>query len=370
VKILFRADASIEIGTGHIMRCLALADTLKEKGSAVTFICREHTGNLCSLIAEKGFTVHRLGINTTPNPCPRLAHAGWLGADQRQDAVACLSHITSGVDWLVVDHYALDAEWESLMRPHARRLMAIDDLADRKHDCDLLVDQNLAPEAMVRYRGLVPKGCGMLLGPRYALLRKEFYVARERKRDRDGCVKRIFIYFGGSDQTNETAKALNAVRLLNHPELRTDVILGRNYAWKDDVIRAAREITGVTCHAPCDGFAQTMWNADLAIMAGGVARWECASLGVPMILLGVADNQRPGILELARTRAAIGFPDAKRVSAHDLAELLHCLFERRSLISKLSSRCAMLTDARGAQRVAAIMASLVERNTPRDVTIK
>lgn len=181
MNVYFRADAAALIGAGHVMRCLTLAAQLRRRGAAVTFICREFAGNLCDFIARQGFAVRRLAVAAGAEPT--AAQDTWLGADWRRDAREVREILASQAqpaDWLVVDHYAIDWHWERTVRPMVRRLLVIDDLANRRHVCDVLLDQNLHRDAAGRYDGLLPVHCRRLLGPRYALLRPEFWQANRR----------------------------------------------------------------------------------------------------------------------------------------------------------------------------------------------
>ena len=173
MRVVFRADASVTIGTGHVMRCLTLAEALRKAGAEVAFVCRELDGNLAGLIEARGFDVHVL-----PPLEPPTDPLTWTAAHWHEDAAQTASFLKTRADWLVVDHFALEHRWEKEMREHANRLMVIDDLADRVHDCDLLLDQNYLQEP-ARYDTLVPAHCRKLLGPAYALLRDEFRRARE-----------------------------------------------------------------------------------------------------------------------------------------------------------------------------------------------
>ena len=160
--IIFRADASLQIGTGHVMRCLTLADALTAQGAKCEFICREHPGNLIAYIQSKGYNVHSLSMGKTADT--DLSYSKWLGSTQAQDAEACAPHLNKlQLDWLVVDHYALETRWETELTPYYRKLMVIDDLADRKHVCNVLLDQNLG-RTTHHYAHLVPTNCQMLLG--------------------------------------------------------------------------------------------------------------------------------------------------------------------------------------------------------------
>ena len=204
MRLIIRADASIEMGSGHVMRCLALAEELKKNGFDITFITRAHEGNLNGLISDKGMKVAELSA-----PDSRSAPVGngcsddcaeWLGVTQEQDARETINALGKTIPyWLIVDHYGLDELWEKTIRPHVKKIMVIDDLANRHHDCEMLLDQNWFDDKESRYRGLVPAGCTQLFGPEYALLRPEFAEARKNLKPRTGEVKRIFVFFGGAD---------------------------------------------------------------------------------------------------------------------------------------------------------------------------
>jgi len=154
MDIAFRVDASAHIGAGHVMRCLNLARALRDKGASSCFFCRPHEGNLISLVEQNAFPVVALPAPATDRGPG--AYKDWVGASPEQDARDSLDALGERKpDWLVADHYGLDAQWERSMRPHVGRIMLIDDLADRLHECDLLLDQNLHAEGARRYAGLV-----------------------------------------------------------------------------------------------------------------------------------------------------------------------------------------------------------------------
>ena len=210
MKIAFRTDASIQIGSGHVMRCLTLADALRERGAQCNFICREHAGNMNDLIRARGYAVEVLPLNNSNASAHESpAHEGWLGAEWQDDAEQtrrALADIT--VDWLIVDHYALDICWEHQMRGICRRLMVIDDLADRTHDCDLLLDQNYSDNAG-RYGTLVPDSTRIRIVPRYALLQPE-YQRSQVERSEAQAISRVLVFFGGSDPDDMTRMTLEA----------------------------------------------------------------------------------------------------------------------------------------------------------------
>jgi len=304
MNIAFRTDASVEMGTGHIMRCLTLAGELREKGVKVSFICRLLPGNLCNFIENKNYRVYRLPFEQSPlRHYMNTRHAQWLGVAWETDAEQTkeiLEKEEENIDWLVVDHYALDSRWESQIRPYVNRIMVIDDLADRPHNCDLLLDQNLYANMDTRYDGLVPNHCQKLLGPKNALLRPEFREARKKLRQRDGIVKRILIFFGGSDPTNETAKALRAIQLINRPNINVDVVVGGANPHKETIERLCSFMTNTNFYYQVDNMAELMANSDLMIGAGGTTTWERFFLGLPSITIIIAHNQAETIKTLGK----------------------------------------------------------------------
>jgi UDP-2,4-diacetamido-2,4,6-trideoxy-beta-L-altropyranose hydrolase len=211
-----------------------------------------------------------------------------------EDARKCaaLAVDAGGFDWLVVDHYRLDAHFERHLRRLGLKILVIDDLADRPHDCDLLLDQNLYRNLEVRYRGLLPESARTYLGPKYALLRPEFRQARRLLRPRQGALKHLLISFGGGDPTNETAKALAAMDLLGLDALSLDVVIGSSNPNASSLQAACAARPGCTLHIQADTMALLMSRADLALGGGGGTTWERCFLGLPTLTVVVAANQR------------------------------------------------------------------------------
>ncbi len=324
MKVIFRADASFQIGTGHIMRCLTLADELREKGVEVFFICRLLPGNLCGFVEQKGYPVHRLPYPGQPTDSV-THHTQLLGVNWQADAEetkTILKKDAGGIDWLVVDHYALDIRWETQLRPYTKKIMVIDDLADRPHDCDLLLDQNLYENMETRYQPLIPGHCLALLGPEYVLLRPEFKEVRRNLRQRDGTVKRILIFFGGSDPTNETAKALKAIQIINCPEVVVDVVVGSTNIYKEEIQQLCSARPNTCFYCQVENMAELMAVTDLVIGAGGTATWERCFLGLPSMTLIVAGNQADVTKAVAAKGAAWNLGWNEMVRPEILADLI------------------------------------------------
>ena len=248
LKVVFRTDSSLQIGSGHVMRCLTLADELRLRGADVMFVCREHPGNLIGLIEAKGYPVVRLPqaeVEYTAAP-EDLAHATWLGVSWQQDAADTIAAIgDTQPQWLIIDHYAIDHRWEEKLRSDVGKIMVIDDLADRPHNCDLLLDQNLYQAMQTRYDNLVPISCQKLLGPKYALLRPEFAAARKSLQLRDGQVKRVLVFFGGVDPSNETGKALQALAGFIDRQFEVDVVVGGGNLHKEQIQKFCEAHDGI-----------------------------------------------------------------------------------------------------------------------------
>ncbi len=345
------------------MRCLTLAGDLKQIGIEVSFICRVLPGNLCDYIESKGFKVYRLKAETN---LTEDKYWEWLGKNWLEDAQGTrkillnkaidlsdmnnkdnqapllndryygenitniCSRITAEIfddakdselssnSNLVVDSYALDSKWEKYLRPYVNKIMVVDDLANRPHDCDLLLDQNYYKNLENRYDGLVPSHCRKLLGPKYVLLRPEFHEAKKNLRKRDGKVRRILVFFGGSDPTNETVKALEAIKSLNRPEIAVDVVVGAANPHKEQVKKICNQMPNTTYYCQVENMAELMANADLAIGAGGATTWERLYLELPTIAIAVAKNQVETLEALGEAGIVSYFGESSEVSQENL----------------------------------------------------
>lgn len=351
LKIAIRADAGSSIGIGHVMRCLTLAAELRSRGAEVVFISRERAGDACGYIEQQGFPVHRLPAASDP-----LSEPGhrWLGVSPEEDArqVRTVLAALGRVDWLIVDHYGLDARWESQMRTHAARILVIDDVADRPHDCDLLLDQNLYPDAHTRYRQLVPPACRQLLGPSYALLRPEFRRMREELGVRELDRGHLLISFGGSDARNATGAALAAVDLLTPPPNAVDTVCGGANLHRDTIRQRCEQRSFLHYHEQAENMAELMLRAGLAIGGGGSTTWERCCLGLPAAVITLADNQRPLTEAIAEAGAVFHIGNFQDLNPAKIAEAVGGLLADPRRLHGMSQAGMSLVDGRGAVRVA------------------
>lgn len=351
MRIAIRVDASVSIGTGHVVRCATLAKTLinQDQGVDVSFICRQLPGDLISWLRAQGFTVHAL-------PASDDVTKSWDAVPEQVDAeqsVDVLRKLGSKLDWLVVDHYGLGAPWELALRISAKQILAIDDLANRRHDADILLDQNFFLEIGARYQGLLPVKCRQLLGPRYALLRDEFSSLRNLERPADKSLpKKLAISFGGSDATNETAKALDALNLAGFEEIEVDVIVGASNMHRDQIASRCAADPRMRFHCQTDQIAKIFWNADLGIGAGGTTTWERCALGLPSIVVSIAENQEKISEDLAKTGAILYVGRSDAVTAETLGRVISTVLNCPGFLQALSDHASRLVDGKGAKRVA------------------
>jgi UDP-2,4-diacetamido-2,4,6-trideoxy-beta-L-altropyranose hydrolase len=363
--VVFRVDASLSIGSGHLMRCLTLASALAVAGARCVFISRSHPGNLHELVRSRGFQVIELAADDsrleTGDDFGAPTHAHWLGCDWQADARqtrAVLDQLQS--DWLVTDHYALDARWETELAGSYTKLLVIDDLADRPHACDVLLDQNLGRMA-ADYVQLVPARCKVLVGPEFALLRPEFAALRSESlaRPRDA-IRKLLITMGGVDQPNATGTVLTTLKECYLPdECQISVVMGRHAPWLEQIQAMARQMPWRTeVLINIDDMGRRMVESDLAIGAAGSTSWERCCLGLPSLIVVLAENQWPGAraLDTAQAVRTVGEPDD--ISAR-LPALLQALGEADYLLS-MGAVASKISDGTGVAKLVRVMETINE----------
>lgn len=342
------------------MRCLTLAEALKSQGATIRFVSRNLPAHLGEMLKAKGMEFVALNASETDVAISDLAHSQWLGASQVQDAQATVQALFDKPwDWIVVDHYALDARWERTVRGSTRKILAIDDIADRQHDCDVLLDQNFYADMNSRYDGKVPAQCIKLLGPRYALLRDEFRQLRARVKPRTGEVKKILVFFGGVDADNYTGLALEALATLANKAIKIDVVIGAQHPYREQIQQSCIE-QGYECYVHTSRMAELMAEADLSIGAGGTATWERCCLGLPAMSLCVAENQRKQIADAAEVGLlyAISSEDSLVDAIRSHAKTL---LENPALLKLISRTQMNAVDGKGVTRIVSAMGvSVVE----------
>nr|WP_315043076.1 UDP-2,4-diacetamido-2,4,6-trideoxy-beta-L-altropyranose hydrolase [uncultured Moraxella sp.] len=356
MKFVIRADASLQIGSGHIMRCLTLANALKKNEHEVTFICREHDGHLIDFFNNQNINVEILAKPKNQNFTKNYAHSEWLGVSETDDFAECLPILQKiQPNWLIIDHYAIAKNWQTLARQHFPnvKILQIDDLADREHDCDILLDQTFGRKND-DYQSLVPKNCQLLLGCRFALLRDEFANWREfslGRRQKISKIKTILINLGGVDKDNITLKVLqNLAEYCQKTEqnFNITVVMGKTAPHTPSVQDFAKQMPNCHVLIGADNMAELMANADMAIGAGGSTSWERCCLGVPALLLVLADNQSYLANVLHEKNAVVALLDLQNFEQDFLAKLQ----DLQQTFVKISQNCQKVVDGFGAKRVA------------------
>ncbi len=312
------------------------------------------------MIAYRGHRVVALrNLATSTHHLPAdPSHAAWLGTDWQTDARETLDALGNhGYGWLVVDHYALDIRWEQTLRPRCTKLMVIDDLADRPHDCDLLLDPNLGHSAL-DYLGLLKPQSAAFIGPRYALLRPEFPQLRNQSlaRRAQPQVKHLLITMGGVDKENYTGQVLRALTDCELPEdLRITVVMGSHAPCLTEVHQQAAQMPCPThVLVGVSDMASLMVDSDWCIGAGGGTVWERCCLGLPTLLLVTAVNQLSGARALEQSGAALTVK-----TTGDIPLLCTLLFSDSGLarLKSLSQAAAAISDGLGAERIVSNMIS-------------
>jgi UDP-2,4-diacetamido-2,4,6-trideoxy-beta-L-altropyranose hydrolase len=307
LTIALRVDASPNLGSGHLVRCYSLAQALAAEGHRLIFICRCLPSQLQQLLQAQGFSVLLLPPETLSEPEKQAVsepHAGvkfqQLDAEQ---TLILLKSIQPMLDWLIVDHYQLDAIWEMQIRPHCQHLLVIDDLANRRHDCDLILDQNPYRNLETRYDRLLPQHGQKLLGPTYLLLRPEFLQTPPVTIPPAKTVNRILVTMGGSDPKNMTAWVLRSLLLLETIQpLEICLILGADFADRAAVeaIAQTSRYHSIKIASAVTNMATWMNQSDLAIAAGGSTTYELAYLGIPALIITASPTQIEVAIEMDR----------------------------------------------------------------------
>lgn len=346
------------------MRCLTLAQEFQKRGAKVTFITRPFEGNLLGRIKEAGCAV--ITLSSVPTPKQQIVDRDyhlWFGTEPTNDARETASLIPPDTDLLVVDHYAIGDGWEKVLRPKVKSILAIDDLANRRHDADMLVDQNFVPAHEPVYKRLLPPHAEIMCGPQYAILRSEFATAHNRARVRQ-TVKKVLVFFGGIDAAGETVKVVRALVPIVTPEIHVDVIIGTGYLAKRELTTLIDRTPGFTLHEQVSNMAQFMLEADLAIGAGGTTTWERCAVGLPSLIVSIADNQR----NIAMGADELGIVEylghCTEISATGYQEAIRPFLSANSRLRQLSERARTLVDGRGAERVVTAAMALVEKLRP------
>ncbi len=309
MKIAFRVDASLSIGSGHVVRCLNLADALSKMGAECFFITKAHSGNLIQLINARAYKTYIIPAELDVTDEYIQNEKAWLGGSQYNDALKLIEicqYNQLKPDALIIDHYSLDDEWEIAVHNYLPdlKIVVIDDLCNRKHFCHLLIDSTIERRAE-DYSNLVPSDTLILSGTKYALLKEEFAQLRNQavlEREKISSPRKILITMGGVDINNITGALLTKIN--NDFKVPLDlitVVLGINCPHKNEIIHLAETCKyHVDVKVNINNMPQVMLEHDTAIGALGSTTWERAVVGLPTINIAIADNQLVIVEKLKR----------------------------------------------------------------------
>ena len=341
ITIAIRVDASFQTGIGHIMRCLTFAKQLRLSGADIHFMCRQQPGDMIDYLREINYHVRVLPMVTK---------------EYQTDAAETIKYLkTLGkIDYLVVDHYELDIRWEKLIRPWVAKLMVIDDLANREHDCHLLLDQTVGRHAG-DYNKLVSPTSRLLLGSHYAMIAEEYVAVRLstlQRRQMEHRIKHLLVSMGGTDADNVTQTIIDAFYAAHLP-LELTVILGPRALHRDaikvDLLSKATKNIHLVENA--SNLAILMSQADVAIGAGGTTAWERCCVGLPTLIISIAENQTTIAQQLDKMGAVKYLGTSTQVSGNELISVLQDCIKHPQFLEKMSAIAASVCDGYGVNRV-------------------
>lgn len=359
-SFLFRVDSSYTLGSGHVHRCLALASVLAKKGCDCVFVCQSLLGNCVDLIQNNGFIVIIIdSIETKYFDENNLNNS--ISSNSRRnefckyDAKITLEAIGDRkFDWLVIDHYALDECWEKKLRQKVKKILVIDDLANKNHDCDILLDQNLVENYKERYTSRVPLKSTLLLGPEYNLLKQDYPNLRHLASIRTKPIKRVLINFGGGDTLSLIKLTIEALSDLNKKNIILDLVVPKIQKKEIIDIISKKTLKKINFHHNINSLAKLMLLADLAIGACGVSSWERCSLNLPSLFVSIADNQVPIAKQLQNLGVGLWLGNSSEITKKKMLKALKDTFANNYL-ENWSSNCKNIVDGKGSFRVASIL---------------
>jgi UDP-2,4-diacetamido-2,4,6-trideoxy-beta-L-altropyranose hydrolase len=336
VKVVLRADGSARVGTGHVMRCIALVEALKERGGECHFASAELSPALTDRLAQRETAAELLNVRP--------------GSDEDLAQTTAAAHRLEA-EWGVLDGYAFDAAFHAGVRRAGLRLLVLDDGGrHRPYDADLVLNANLfADPAWYVERCSDTR---LLLGPRYALLGQAFRAWRDWQRPHPSIARRLIVTLGGSDPDNVTASVLGALADIEPPPDVVAVVGGANP--HADIVGGLAHRMGADVVRDPPTMGELFAAADLAVASGGTTALELAFMGLPAVLLAIAPNQRPVVTAMSAAGAALAAAADDPRELREVVESL-ALDERRR--SAMSARGRELVDGRGAERVARAMAA-------------
>ena len=332
-NLFIRVDSSPEIGIGHMMRCLTLAQELKNNFDKIIFLTQKDSGDFIGTIMKNKCEV--IFIPTTNNDLDIIKNL--------------ITAYSENKNFLLIDHYDIDSNFESSLKNIFERIFVIDDLANRKHDCDLLIDQNYYRDLNQRYEKLIQNGTIALLGPKYAIIRAEFRKINKKAIKKNSQIKKILVSFGGSDPTNECKKALDALCSIGNSKFEIVVVAGIYNHKFEQLKKLYEKYSNIKIYRHVNDLSRLMLNSDLFIGAGGTTTWERFYMGLPSIVTIISDDQKESIEFLSDMGHIINLGLAKNVTSKTYIQTLQKT--NSDLMYNMSLHNQKLVDGNGSNRI-------------------
>ena len=343
-NLFIRVDASPEIGIGHMLRCVALAEELRNTFDKIIFLSKKNSGSIIEVILKNGFEVSIIDTQIKKS----LKNNSKL-KNEHEIIKNLLTSYKKNLNFLLIDHYDISSNYESLLRKIFKKIFVIDDLANRKHDCDLLIDQNYYKDLTNRYLKLVSKNTITLLGPKYAILRSEFRNSKKINYKKNIFPNRILISFGGSDPTNECEKVLNAIFSLKNKQFVITAVTGIHNKNFKQLKKQFGGNDNIKILNHTNNFNELLLNSDLCFGAGGTTTWERLYLGLPSIVTIISSDQKESVEFLSDKGHIINLGLAKNITTKTYVETLQKL--NPDLLYNMSLNNQKLVDGNGSIRI-------------------
>ena len=384
MNILFRLDASKGIGNGHLIRCICLADRLRDIGAKATFLCRAEEEDDYDILIK---SEHKLKLLKNKNSKDVQSYDSWLGVHWEQDAEEVKSFIDcldDDINLIIVDHYGIDARWHKKLRASCKQIFVIDDLVDRELDCDFLLNSSFSGQVEEYSKLLLNKKCKSFLGPDYALISPKYNHLRSKaliKRKNNTSINEILVFLGSMDPKNYSGLAIEAIQsfqwrtpievncILSSKSPSLELVRKQIVTLEDDRddqslldSRASNQYQPefirpkITLHSDTENMEKFIFDADLCIGSGGNSAWERCVLGLPTFLTSIADNQIRNIQNITEKGAADFWK-----SKIDLLDLFKNYIQNTEKLKLLEENAFNLCDGQGIERITSSMMKDISR---------
>lgn len=338
MNILFRVDSSNIIGTGHLYRCLNLASIYKSHN--IIFITKKHSFNLNYKIREK-YTCYEINFNFPDNV--KLNIDTWLGESQEEDALKTIKIIKLNnlkIDWLVIDHYAINEKWESILKKHVKKICVIDDFINRKHNCNIYINQQVKDISIIKNKKILNEDCKIYVGNNYLFFHENYYNLKINKKIT--YLKRINIFMGGADLYNITSNIIDICNEFNKKydnKLRFDVIIGKSNKNHNIIKQKIDKLKNFYFYYDLNFIGELLALADLAIGAPGTTSYERCLTQTPSIMICLADNQKSVIKKFLDSKTSFYIGDINSNYEKQLIYYLEYFNNYPNLLTIMSNHC-------------------------------